>query len=105
MPMTLLMTRNAPARTRGFLASVLLEIAPGVYAHPRLSSGVRGRVWSVMEEWFSYKTEESVALIWADNTHPSGLGVKVLGHPKREFVDYDGFMLSRMPMAETKTKG
>jgi hypothetical protein len=50
-----------------------------------------------MREWFSYKPEESVVVIWADNTHPSGIGMEVLGQPKREFIDHDGFMLSRLP--------
>ena len=44
MPMTVIVTRNVEPRYRGFLASAMLEIAPGVYVAPDLSSGVRERV-------------------------------------------------------------
>ena len=45
MPMTMVMTRDVAARYRGFLASVMPEIAPGVYVSPELSKGVRERIW------------------------------------------------------------
>ena len=51
MDMTVVVTRNAPERYRGFLASCMLEIAPGVYTSPRMSDGVRERVWEVCLEW------------------------------------------------------
>lgn len=47
MPMTMVVTRDVEARYRGFLTSTMLEIAPGVYVAPRLSKGVRERVWAV----------------------------------------------------------
>lgn len=34
MPMTVVVTRDVPDRFRGFLVSVMLEIAPGVYTAP-----------------------------------------------------------------------
>ena len=34
MPMTVVVTRDVEARYRGFLASAMLEIAPGVYVSP-----------------------------------------------------------------------
>ena len=34
MPMCVIVTRDVPARFRGFLASCMLEIAPGVYTQP-----------------------------------------------------------------------
>ena len=40
MPMTVIVTRDVEPRYRGFLASAMLEIAPGVYVAPDLSSGV-----------------------------------------------------------------
>ena len=43
MPMTIVVTRDVEARYRGFLTSVMLEIAPGVYVAPDLSAGVRQR--------------------------------------------------------------
>lgn len=44
MPMTMVVTRDVEARYRGFLTSVMLEVAPGVYIAPELSTGVRMRV-------------------------------------------------------------
>ena len=44
MSMTVVVTRNVAPRFRGFLASVMLEIAPGVYTAPEMSKGVRERV-------------------------------------------------------------
>ncbi|MEI2616046.1 MAG: type I-E CRISPR-associated endoribonuclease Cas2e [Thermomicrobiales bacterium] len=46
------MTRNVPDRFRGFLASVMCEVTPGVYTSPGMTRAVRERVWAVMEEWF-----------------------------------------------------
>ena len=43
MPMAMIVTRNVEARYRGFLASVMLEVAPGVYIAPDLSAAVRTR--------------------------------------------------------------
>ena len=45
--MTVVVTINVAARYRGFLASAMLEIAPGVYTSPNMTSGIRGRVWEV----------------------------------------------------------
>ncbi|NJN36487.1 MAG: hypothetical protein HC794_04785 [Nitrospiraceae bacterium] len=33
-------SRNAPGRYRGFLASCMLELAPGVYTSPQMSEAV-----------------------------------------------------------------
>lgn len=44
---TMVVTRDVEDRYRGFLTSVMLEIAPGVYVSPQMSQGVRERVWSV----------------------------------------------------------
>src|SRR5271166_2557028 len=52
MTMTVVVTRNVAPRFRGFLASVMLEIAPGVYTAPRMTKAVRERVWAALGEWF-----------------------------------------------------
>ena len=54
MPMAMIVTRNVEARYRGFLASVMLEVAPGVYIAPDLSAAVRKRVWDVLSDWWSF---------------------------------------------------
>jgi CRISPR-associated protein Cas2 len=96
--MTVVITRNVAPRMRGFLASVMLEIAPGVYSSPRLSVAVRERVWSVCSDWFVEihdELEASVVMTWHDAREPGGQGVKTLGIPAREFVDHEGFLVTR----------
>ena len=44
--MTVVVTRDVESRYRGFLASAMLEVAPGVYVSPDLSNGVRERIWT-----------------------------------------------------------
>ena len=53
MPMTLVVTNNVAPRFRGFLSSVMLEIAPGVYTGPRMSKAVRKQIWTVLEDWYN----------------------------------------------------
>ncbi len=50
MALTVIVTRDVAYRFRGFLASVMLEIAAGVYISPQMTKGVRTRVWKVMSE-------------------------------------------------------
>jgi CRISPR-associated protein Cas2 len=94
MAMTVVVTRNVPMRIRGFLASCLLEVTPGVYTHPRLSKAVRERIWAVLQGWFT-GGESSILLLYADNREESGLGVQTLGDPPRKLVDADGVILSQ----------
>ena len=49
--MTVVVTVNVEARYRGFLASAMLEIAPGVYTSPQMTNGIRERVWDVVSRW------------------------------------------------------
>ena len=51
MPITVIITRDVEDRYRGFLSSVMLEIAIGVYTSPRLTKAVRERIWSVVSDW------------------------------------------------------
>ena len=46
MSMTVVVTRNVSPRIRGFLASSMLELAPGVYSATRLNTSVRDRMWT-----------------------------------------------------------
>ena len=48
--MTVVVTVNVEGRYRGFLASAMLEIAPGVYISPQMTDGIRERVWDVLDE-------------------------------------------------------
>ncbi len=93
MPMTIVVTRDVEDRYRGFLSSVMLELAPGVYTGPRLSRGVRDRVWRVMSDWHGELRRGSIALTWRDTAAPGGQSVLTLGEPRRILVDLDGVLL------------
>ena len=93
MPMTVVVTRDVEPRYRGFLASAMLEIAPGVYVSPDLSAGVRERVWAVLEDWFAAIGNGAVAMIWRDGTAGGGLALRHLGDPPKEIRDADGVLL------------
>ena len=98
MSMTVVVTRNVSSRVRGFLASAMLELAPGVYSAPRISPAVRNRVWAVLEDWFSNESEASVVMIWQEREVPGGQSVRTLGSPPIDFVNVDGLVLARRPV-------
>lgn len=104
MSMTVVATRNVSARVRGFLASVMLELAPGVYSAPRISPAVRERIWQVLAEWFPNETEASIVMVWAERDMPGGQAVRVLGAPPIEFVEVDGLVLARRPAPQPLAK-
>ena len=95
MSMTVAVTRNVSPRIRGFLASSMLELAPGVYSAPRLSPAVRDRIWAVLEDWFLMEKDASIVLLWADANLPGGQNVKSLGLPPVELVELDGMIVTR----------
>lgn len=90
--MTLVVTRNVSDRMRGFLASSLLELAPGVYSAPHISPAVRERIWAVAAEWFLHETDASIVMVWADSTIPCGQGVRTLGVPPIRVASIDGLL-------------
>ena len=93
--MTIAVTRNTPGRFGGFLCSCMQEIAPGVYVAPRMQKGVRERVWETMMAWQELLGDDAgVVLFWNDPDAPSGLGVRLLGWPKKELVEYEGLWLT-----------
>ena len=93
--MTVIVTRDVAPRIRGFLASCMIEIAPGVYTSPRLSVAVRERIWAVIAEWFEELGGRCIVMTWQDTRAPSGQTVRVVGEPPVELVDHDGVILSR----------
>jgi CRISPR-associated protein Cas2 len=102
MSMTVVVTRNVSSRVRGFLASAMLELVPGVYSAPRLSPAVRGRVWDVLEDWFPNERDASIVMLWQERNIPGGQAVRTLGSPPIEFLDVDGLILARqLPRAGT----
>lgn len=95
MPMTVVVIRDVPDRYRGFLASVMPEVAPGVFVSPNLSRGVRERVWTIMATWWDAMPGGSVVLTWRDDGAPGQLGLLTLGLPPRKLVELDGALLVR----------
>lgn len=98
MPLCIVVTRDVEMRYRGFLGSVMLEVAPGLYIGPRISKGVRERIWDVMTDWHVTLGSGSVTMVWRDASMPGGLGVKSLGEPPKDLVEHEGSLLVRRPL-------
>ena len=93
MPLTMIVTRDVELRYRGFLTSMMLEVAPGVYVAPDMSVAVRERVWSVMSEWWNTLGRGSLTLVWRDTKVQGNLRIQNLGEPPKSIVDADGVFL------------
>ncbi len=93
MPMTVIVTRDVEARYRGFLASIMLEVAPGVYTAPDLSTAVRARVWTVLENWWGELRQGAIVMTWRDGRQPGGQGLAFLGEAPKTIVEADGVLL------------
>lgn len=93
MPMTILVTRDVADRFTGFLASIMPEVAPGVFVAAELSRGVRERTWCVLSSWWDGVPGGSILLIWRDDNAPGRLGILSLGLPVRTLADLDGVLL------------
>ena len=93
MPMTIVVTRDVEARYRGFLTSVMLEIAPGVYCRAGpvrrcAPTGMgRRRVLVVV------LGRGAIVMVWRDVTASGHLRIETLGEPPKEIVDADGVLL------------
>ncbi len=96
MPMTVIVTCDVAPRFRGFLASVALEIAPGVYTAPKMTKGVRERVWAVLSEWYADLRSGTVVMTWRETGAPSGQHILTLGCPAKEIIDADGVLLAKI---------
>ncbi|WP_420449803.1 type I-E CRISPR-associated endoribonuclease Cas2e [Candidatus Palauibacter sp.] len=95
MPATVVVTRDVEARYRGFLASVMLEVAPGVYVGPNVSKAVRERIWGVLAKWFSLLGRGAITMVHPDASAPGKLRIYQLGDPPKEIWEADGVLLVR----------
>lgn len=102
MSMTVVVTRNVSDRIRGYLASSMLELGPGVYSAPRLNPAVRERIWDTLRAWFIAEPDASLVMVWADKAVPAGQNVRVLGLPPVELIDLDGLFVSRRDRDSTQ---
>ncbi len=94
MALTILITRDVEDRYRGFLASAMLELAPGVYASPSLSARAREKVWSVVADWHASLKRGALVLMYADKQADGGIAVRTLGETPRAPVRLDGVLLT-----------
>lgn len=99
--MTVIVTINVEARYRGFLASAMLEIAPGVYTAPRLTHGIRERIWDVLTRWYAALGTGSIVMTWRDPGAPEGQYIRSLGAPPKDIVEADGVHLVRYRRSTT----
>ena len=91
--MTVIVTVNVDARYRGFLASAMLEIAPGVYTAPRMTRGIRERVWDVLADWYYELGQGAIVMTWQDSAAVGEQRIRTLGEAPKEIVDADGVYL------------
>ena len=91
--MTVIVTVNVEARYRGFLASAMLEIAPGVYTSPNMTSGIRERIWEVLRRWYYELGQGAIVMTWRDQSGVGDQQVRTLGEAPKEIVDADGVYL------------
>ena len=91
--MTVVVTVNVEGRYRGFLASAMLEIAPGVYTSPQMTSGIRERIWDVLSRWYYELGRGSIVMTWRDPTAVGEQRIRTLGEGPKEIVDADGIYL------------
>lgn len=95
MPLAVVVTRDVADRFRGFLASVMLEVSPAVYISPRMTKGIRERIWRVLSDWHMDEPRGSLVMVWRDNNLTGGVGVSHLGEPTRELIEIDGMWIAR----------
>lgn len=99
MALVMIVTRDVADRFRGFIASVMLEVAPSVFVAPRMSPAIRGRVWAVLTDWHHQEPRGSLVMVWRDLNATGGVGLAQLGTPPRELVEVDGMWLTRRKKA------
>ena len=92
--MTVIVTINVASRFRGFLSSVMLEIAPGVYTSPEMNSGIRDRIWEVLSKWFYEQLEHcTIVMTWRDPQAEGRQQIRTLGEAPKKIVNVDGVYL------------
>ncbi len=95
MALVMIVTRDVADRFHGFLASVMLEVAPNVFVAPRMNKGARERTWGIVSEWHGFEPGGSLVMVWRDLNAVGGVGLTHLGTPPRELIEMDGMWLTR----------
>ena len=89
----MIVTVNVESRYRGFLASTMLEIAPGVYTSPKMTNGIRERIWGVLTQWYYDLKQGAIVMTWRDPTAVGEQRILTLGEAPKTIVDADGVYL------------
>jgi CRISPR-associated protein Cas2 len=93
--MTVFSTTNVSGRVRGILASVALELAPGVYVAPKLNKRTLTSILDTLRNWFQYESNDaSIAVVWRDTSAIGGISHIVFGASPIEICDLDGLLVS-----------
>jgi CRISPR-associated protein Cas2 len=100
MSLTVVVTRDVEDRYRGFLGSLMLEVAPGVYVAPRLSKATRERLLAVVTAWHGALRRGSLTVLWRSTDEPGGIAVVTFGNPPKEIAEHEGFLLMRRPLPQ-----
>ena len=95
MALVMIVVRDVADRFHGFLASVMLEVAPNNIVAPRMNKGVRERTWKIVTGWYSHEPRGSLVVVWRDLNETGGIGIAHLGTPSRELVEIDGMWITR----------
>lgn len=93
MRYALVAVSNKPRRFSGFLHSVAMEVAPGVFLAADFNRAAFDRIWRVLEDWHgTWPDGWIVAVIPASKLrHPPE--IRTLGVPARTLVERDGIHL------------
>ena len=95
MALVTVVTRDVADRFRGFLGSIMLEIAPCTYLSPRMSKGVRDRIWTVVSDWHAAEPRGSLVMVWRETESTGGVGLAHLGLRSKTLVELDGMWIAR----------
>ena len=94
--MVVICVSDVADRFHGYLRSVMLNVHTGVFVSMDLDAGTRERVFSTIEGWWNAQPRGSIVYVARNPAEPLGVELRLLGAPRRNIVEYDGFLgLSR----------
>jgi CRISPR-associated protein Cas2 len=92
MGLTVVVTRNAPDRLRGFLRSTMVEVSSHTFLSVFLTKRAREAIWAEVAPFGSDNV--SVLMVYEDSTLATRCVVRISGEPQRDFLVLDGLLLS-----------
>ena len=90
--MVVLILEAVTPSLRGEITRWMIQPKTGVFVG-RLSARVRDLLWARVQK---NKTTGAATMLYSDNTE-QGFSVRSFGDTSREFVDFEGLILARMP--------